>query len=709
MKHSLLLTLAITSAASASALEVYVETPGTLSQMIPEGEKYTLTELSVRGDINGTDILYLREMAGADLNGNPTEGSLAVLDLSDAWITAGGDAYFHSNFYGDMFAEDEYIGPYMFCHCTSLEKFVMPWMVETLGQGAFMSCNNLSEFVYSEYIKVLGPAVFDSTALTDVIIPDTVEEVWSGAFNNCGQLISLTFGSGMKAWDTSCTGCPNLLNYEVSAANEWFKAIDGVLFTKDGTLLAYPAAKEGHYDIPEDTEHIYGYAFYNSANPVSISFPSTLVSIMERAFQGCQVENITFSDGLDEIAPFAFLYCSALKELNLPESLHIIGESAFSGCDNLTVLTWPDGMESVGSYAFSDCKALRSFTYPDIVPAQMGNGIFCYASGLEEINFSENMTEIPESTFSNATSLKHVAFPANIVKIGDDSFSTSALESIDFGSGVKEIGNYSFANCSELRELIIPDNVEKIGDGIVSNCLAIETVKIGNGVTSIGDWMFCYAMALTNVELGDGLKEIPTGMFTGCGALTSVKMSPEVTHIGDYAFNYCEALTELTLPETLISIGSYGLSGCGFREIHLPASLERLASGAFASCYDLATVTCDAVTPPTCEWGVFNMIAEEAVLQVPAESVEAYKAADEWKDFYSIISTVGINSVRDNAVSVVSLTGAIAVSGNGEIVSVYDMAGRKVAAGTADGSLISLPRGQYIITTPVSTHKVNIK
>jgi len=73
---------------------IHVATPGTLSTYIPSNEKYSITSLTLTGDLNGIDIRFIREMAGRDPYGYITDGKLSVLDLSNANIVAGGDFYF---------------------------------------------------------------------------------------------------------------------------------------------------------------------------------------------------------------------------------------------------------------------------------------------------------------------------------------------------------------------------------------------------------------------------------------------------------------------------------------------------------------------------------------------------------------------------------------------------------------------------------------
>lgn len=127
----LFLTALLFLSQSMSGLQLYaaiskniqVLEAGKLSSLITSEEKNQITALSVSGDINGTDILYIREMAGRDFNGNATEGSLKELDLSNANIIAGGEPYFKQ--YIKYTAENNTIGDHMFEN-SILNKILLP-------------------------------------------------------------------------------------------------------------------------------------------------------------------------------------------------------------------------------------------------------------------------------------------------------------------------------------------------------------------------------------------------------------------------------------------------------------------------------------------------------------------------------------------------------------------------------------------------------
>ncbi len=94
----------------------------------------------------------------------------------------------------------------------------------------------------------------------------------------------------------------------------------------------------------------------------------------------------------------------------------------------------------------------------------------------------------------------------------------------------------------------------------------------------------------------------------------------------------------IDLPAGLTQIGDEAFLSCSnLSSIILPASIERITYGAFRSCHQLETVDCKAVEPPFFGVQVFAECDKLEVINVPAASIDAYKAADGWKDYADII------------------------------------------------------------------------
>ena len=70
--------------------------------------------------------------------------------------------------------------------------------------------------------------------------------------------------------------------------------------------------------------------------------------------------NVTYS--VTSIGDYAFVYCSGLTSITIPNSVTTIGEDAFWECYGLTSITIPNSVTSIGGAAFRECSGLTSVT-----------------------------------------------------------------------------------------------------------------------------------------------------------------------------------------------------------------------------------------------------------------------------------------------------------------------------------------------------------
>ena len=164
-------------------------------------------------------------------------------------------------------------------------------------------------------------------------------------------------------------------------------------------------------------------------------------------------------------------------------------------------------------------------------------------------------------------------------------------------------------------------------------------------VTSVGNNAFDSCSSLTSVNLLS-VTSIDDYCFSGCTSFTSVNL-PDVTSIGESAFYGCTSLTSVNLP-SIVSIGGkyFGntFGNCTkLTTVDLGPNVTSIGQGAF-NIYNssLTSFTCRATTPPALGSNVFgfNGAPENLVIYVPAESVDAYKAASGWSDFANKIQAI---------------------------------------------------------------------
>ena len=124
-------------------ITIKLEKAGTLPDKIGSSKKYKITNLKIIGEINGTDLKMIREMAERDYIGYFTDGKLSVLDLSEAKIVEGGDCYYYINNHYNYYyysTSNDVIGSYAFKGCNRLTSLTLPDGITEIGDHAFYGC-----------------------------------------------------------------------------------------------------------------------------------------------------------------------------------------------------------------------------------------------------------------------------------------------------------------------------------------------------------------------------------------------------------------------------------------------------------------------------------------------------------------------------------------------------------------------------------------
>lgn len=112
----------------------------------------------------------------------------------------------------------------------------------------------------------------------------------------------------------------------------------------------------------------------------------------------------------------------------------------------------------------------------------------------------------------------------------------------------------------------------------------------------------------------------------------------EVTEIETQGF-YNSVLEEVKMPK-IVTIGvSAFYNSKKLKEVDLPATIESIGRTAFQYCSALTTIYCRATTPPTLGNDAFRYISLNKIY-VPAESVDAYKAASGWSNYANYIEAI---------------------------------------------------------------------
>lgn len=407
---------------------------GTLSTLISEDEKYTITSLIVCGDLNGTDIKLLREMAGSDSQSNATEGKLQYLDMSNATIVTGGDYYYSTS----TNTTNDAISNYSFYKCTALEEVILPRSITAIGISAFKGCSNLKSINIHKNITTIGGWAFsECTSLESISIPNSVTNSMSNTFYGCTSLKHLIIEDGSSDLSITATssfsncpletvyigrnkaypakgmttlkaatigtnvtsiggfnGCSNLTTVNILASNATIIENEAFLNCKKMECV----------NIPNTITKIGDYAFCNCLVLTDLDIPENINQIGQNAFNSCfkAFSDLILPEGLTEIADYAFGYCNSIKSLTIPTSVKNIGYEAFYSCEKITALTIPEGVETIESYAFCENENLTTLTLSSSVTS-IGTSAFGWCSNLVTV-YSHIFTPPTITAFSSTVS-----------------------------------------------------------------------------------------------------------------------------------------------------------------------------------------------------------------------------------------------------------------------------------------------------------------
>ncbi len=536
------------------------------------------------------------------------------------------------------------IGSYAFNGC-KLTSVNIPNSVTSINTGSFRYCSELASVVIGNSVTSIGADAFASCGkLTSIAIPASVISIGSGAFSECLSLRLVTLGKSVSAIEArTFSGCKNLSSVT----------------------------------IPNAVKSIGTYAFYGCSTLTSITIPNNVTSIGDGAFSNCiglksvrfDAERCTEMGYTNKSNPITvFNGCSRLTSLVIGDKVSIIPNHAFRNCTKVPSVDMPQSVTTVGSYAFYGCSSLESITIPDNVKV-MGANAFCGCHALSCAKIGVGLKEIQSSTFQDCILLSNISIPKNVVSIGMN----------------------VFKNCRSLANVFIADREDELYLGVnttsvynkseplFSDC-PLKMVYIGGNIaystsSSSGYSPFYRNTSLEKVIITDKETEINANEFYGCIGLKYITMGDGIEKIGNWAFSGCNSLEFFRVGSNVKAIG---------RE-------------AFSDCTAMTKLITTAAVPPTCGSQALDDINKwNCELFVNKESIEAYKAADQWKEFFYISEYDGVDDVSVDAPDAV--------------YEVYNLQGVRVGGGMREAEVTAgtLPHGVYILVSPQGRKKLKI-
>ncbi|MCM1244056.1 MAG: leucine-rich repeat domain-containing protein [Roseburia sp.] len=407
----------------------------------------------------------------------------------------------------------------------SVKKIVVKKGITSLPIDAFCKFKNVKEVVIASSVKKIGSGCLpNSKALKKVTMP--------GAFRLVAtddDMAHYDLDGSKSRIDTISFNTPLSLetlayvrsnNLIVSKKDKKYKSINGVIYSHDGkSIVRVPAYRE---------------------------------TLMLDA--GCEefcLSSVLYAN-LDAEGD-TYLKCEKLKKIVLPASVKEVSQSKYqskaedrSGAKELIINT--DQLDSnsilllLTWFPISDVgEFLQKFTYISVQDGMCINT-------------------------RDACLLRY----------------TGKAEEVTVPDGVKKIGRGAFQNTG-IKRAVLPDTVEEIGYAAFKDCKDLAEVRLPAALKKMESHVFEWCKQLDHVTFPEGIGYVPEGTFEYCSGLKDIVLPETVTMIGKGAFAYTSVPASILFQGNIKEIKGYAFSYTEWKELVLPAAVEKVEESAFFS------------------------------------------------------------------------------------------------------------------------------
>lgn len=291
----------------------------------------------------------------------------------------------------------------------------------------------------------------DNTNITGIIFKEgsQITSIGDHAFTNCSKLKTINNVpadlTDIKEWcfENTALESVDLSNTKVTVMT------DGVFFNNKSLTSI---------KLPKGLEDFWNNAFNGCTALNNIVMPSTVEAIYDYVFQDCtSLSNVTLNEGCTTLGHHVFKNCP-LAAVTFPKTLGSIGEYAFEGTKLKTVDLSNTEITNLPKGSFYNCQQLNDVKLPKAL-TDIGESAF-YKSAIASITFPYSLQKIDAWAFQ-FTQLTNVVIPTKTGHIGDGAFSDNAnLKTVVVNGPECYLAVSAFAKCPALTDVYITSDKE---------------------------------------------------------------------------------------------------------------------------------------------------------------------------------------------------------------------------------------------------------
>ncbi len=248
-----------------------------------------------------------------------------------------------------------------------------------------------------------------------VTIREGIKRLEDGSLAICTSMTTLNLPSSLEyITGRAFPSIPSTRTIEtinIPESNEYYKAEDGYIYSKDGTELVYVVSTKTEVNINEKIETIKDHAIY-CLTITELTIPDNVITIEGNAIRTCNsLKKIEIGSGLSNLS-------STFKanSVNNLESIIIDEENQNYKISGNLILT-KDGKEVVTYIK----RNVQSQIIPEGVE-KLCSYAFANLTNVIEIILPSTLKEIESSAFYNCTGLSKIAIPSSVEIIGTNAF-----------------------------------------------------------------------------------------------------------------------------------------------------------------------------------------------------------------------------------------------------------------------------------------------